>query len=557
MYSSDPRVQVRAIRNNEKGSATGIGVTIVDADVATCLAYEFTKDSAEALAERKSKKIIEASVEHLNDHSHLYYSVRELDLQRFSKRSFYVKGVWEMCSSDGTAFLAYEDVERDFADDEGNTLASIQTAFMFEPLQSIGSYIQTKVTVVAKVDLKGSVPSSAVDYIVGKSTSGLSSLWRRFDKSFEIDALRRTEIAQKIRQAERVAEDDFLFRFQERKGRLKVKESAIGKPFIKVTGGSKGWGSISLFIIATIEEVAAFLLDFESRANTAATGDIERVVLKKRGDFQKTVRRMQILKCKNDTSEEFKFLNTMCLDVIDDNTVVILMEPEERRGSVSALEASVLARESITVRLTRRHERETKIEFITDIELGSSRRKGITKTWLMKRLQEISEMQQYFAYRIDVDFATERLGEVLGHDIVQGRYYSGTKVRNAKLERAKHVGEVIRRSKALNTVCARYPWMVILIQRVREGAVAANHPVHIKLNRIEEKEARVIGNNLMSALKGRKTAAAGVSQWIGQNDAMNELIEEYPWMNGLFEALGQDIVKAAPWGLRWRCVKNN
>ena len=175
----------------------------------------------------------------------------------------------------------------------------------------------------------------------------------------------------------------------------------------------------------------------------------------------------------------------------------------------------------------------------------------------MKRLQEISEMQQYFAYRIDVDFATERLGEVLGHDIVQGRYYSGTKVRNAKLERAKHVGEVIRRSKALNTVCARYPWMVILIQRVREGAVAANHPVHIKLNRIEEKEARVIGNNLMSALKGRKTAAAGVSQWIGQNDAMNELIEEYPWMNGLFEALGQDIVKAAPWGLRWRCVKNN
>ena len=90
------------------------------------------------------------------------------------------------------------------------------------------------------------------------------------------------------------------------------------------------------------------------------------------------------------------------------------------------------------------------------------------------------------------------------------------------------------------------------MQRVRAAAVAKNRPVLTQLNRLRESEARVIGNNLMPALKSRKTAQAGVEQWSVENRAVEELFIKYPWMKALFVAVGKGVVKAAPWGMMWR-----
>jgi hypothetical protein len=69
---------------------------------------------------------------------------------------------------------------------------------------------------------------------------------------------------------------------------------------------------------------------------------------------------------------------------------------------------------------------------------------------------------------------------------------------------------------------------------------------------VEEKEARVIGNNLMPCLKSRKLIEAGVDMWRLQNRAVGELFEEFPWMEGMFVEIGKGVVKTAPWGMTFR-----
>jgi hypothetical protein len=102
---------------------------------------------------------------------------------------------------------------------------------------------------------------------------------------------------------------------------------------------------------------------------------------------------------------------------------------------------------------------------------------------------------------------------------------------------------VVKRSRALSEVARVYPWIVILLKRVRSGDFAVNKSITIKLECISDKEARIIGNNLMPALRARKTARAGVYQWRNQNNAMNELLMKFPWLTETFEELGEGVVK--------------
>jgi hypothetical protein len=69
---------------------------------------------------------------------------------------------------------------------------------------------------------------------------------------------------------------------------------------------------------------------------------------------------------------------------------------------------------------------------------------------------------------------------------------------------------------------------------------------------VDEKKARVIGNNLMPCLKSRKVIKAGVDMWRLQNRAVGELFEEFPWLEGMFVEIGKGVVKAAPWGMMFR-----
>jgi len=164
-----------------------------------------------------------------------------------------------------------------------------------------------------------------------------------------------------------------------------------------------------------------------------------------------------------------------------------------------------------------------------------------------RQLDEVSESQRYFSRLIKLEEMTKEDGRVLGADLVwDGGQLGGIHPRK---HINSHVEEMCRTNEALKEVAKRYPWVEIMLKRARSGDLAVNRPQSTKLECIAEREARTIANNLMPCLKSRKTAKAGIEQWREQNRGINELLLEFPLMTDMFIAIGEGIVKAAPWGL--------
>ena len=228
LKSPNPAMEMKAVHMDGDSLMAGVGVAVVDADVATCLSYEFKKDTRTALAERESRKIVEANVKKLNDHSHLYLSVRDLGVRGFFDREFRVKTIWQM-QDDGVAFLAYEDtqdLDEDFPRKAGNVAASIQIACRFEPLKAAYGIPQTKVTCVAKGDLKGVIPAMFTNMLVSKQFRNLSKLHLKFERDHEIDGMSRAAISKRIKTMSDYHGADFSDRFTDVKG--KVRDTKIG-----------------------------------------------------------------------------------------------------------------------------------------------------------------------------------------------------------------------------------------------------------------------------------------------------------------------------------------
>ena len=152
-----PGLQIKAVHFSRDSALAGVSSAVIDADVATCLSYEFRKESREAVAARKSNRIVEEAVHYVNKHSHLYRRVGDLGIKGLFNREFRMKGVWKIYEESGKALLAYED--SDELDDRyprfkiGRVAASARTACMFEPLPTIHGIPQTRVTFVGRVDV--------------------------------------------------------------------------------------------------------------------------------------------------------------------------------------------------------------------------------------------------------------------------------------------------------------------------------------------------------------------------------------------------------------------
>ena len=284
-----------------------------------------------------------------------------------------------------------------------------------------------------------------------------------------------------------------------------------------------------------------------------------------------------------------EFVYKMSLHVIGDNQIVIIAETVTDGAEKS--NDYVRGSESFAIKLLRRGDLETKVEFVTDLEFGddASTSKAALRNLqnsIERRLYELTAVKMFFEYRVEVADMTERDGEALGHNMIwvcngegeqletrqsvdSGERHQSeelmSKIKRKTLGAArssgifhdiikeeKRVEEVIVKSKALSTVKTKYPWIVVLVQRARRGALTVNHSMSKTLNCVNENDARILGNNLMPALKTNKTVAAGIDQWRGQNRAVDELLTEFPWLKGLFVGLGQYVVNAAPWGLKWR-----
>ena len=594
---------MRAVDDSGQNLGAGVALAVIDADAATCLAYEFTKDSRSAIAARKAKGIVEVVVKELNKHCRLYLSRRHFPAPGLSDREWRMKMVWERCD-DGTYFLTYEDtneLDDEFPVETGSVVASSRAAYLFEPLPKVGNIPQTRVTYVGRVDMKGSIPRFIMNKLTLRTGKNVSLLQNRFNRCDEIDTASRSAITKEIKLGSVLksvaGNDTFAKRFVKKDGMVRY-DGAFppSDSWLKYEQSGKGSGMTSFIVAATLEETAAFFLDFDSRSNKNATGDLERLVLEKRRELEVVVKRRYFIK-DGKQRHEINYVSCASIQIVDRDTIVIIMEPcgevhdaeEDYEFSKCLSHDAVLAKEITAIRFKRRSQVETSVEFVTELDLEIKIGRNATMSMVKKHLDEATEVQRYFAYNVELQDMTNEIGEALGHDMVWeggnlGRKYtrhnhnehvkqiiSMSKVRidensldKLSLDKLHSLCSIIITNselhhsylnafhKALNAIAKEYPWFIILMQRVRAAAVAKNRPVLTQLNRLRESEARVIGNNLMPALKSRKTAQASVEQWSVENRAAEELLIKYPWMKALFVAVGKGVVKAAPWGMMWR-----
>ena len=158
-------------------------------------------------------------------------------------------------------------------------------------------------------------------------------------------------------------------------------------------------------------------------------------------------------------------------------------------------------------------------------------------------------MQVIFMHKASLEQMDDDLGEVLGCALKWDGGLTGGK---QGMTQRNYVAAVMRKSLALKEVAQKYPWIETLVERTLSGKMSTLKTIETTLERVEEPEARVIGNNLMPCLKNRKTPRAGVDLWAKRNIAVMELFVEFPWMRNVFTSIGERVVKAAPWGLFWR-----
>ena len=195
---------------------------------------------------------------------------------------------------------------------------------------------------------------------------------------------------------------------------------------------------IALTVRASLDDAAAYLLDYSSRANKAF-GDFKRTAIKQKtkGDFELLVSRSVMLEGAYwgtywNSQQECKFSSTLKLRRIDADTIVILTDPAEPKGErksrkIFSFRLSTLGKtegfERIAVRLVRISAMETRVEVVTELDFGMPIGRAIAKKEVKRELGGYKVMSRYFLNLLSGDMLhnlNEKDGITLGKLLFEG-----------------------------------------------------------------------------------------------------------------------------------------
>ncbi|GMH84308.1 hypothetical protein TL16_g09884 [Triparma laevis f. inornata] len=591
LKSPDPFVTMDSTMYEDRGNFASIAIgrtsTIVDATPEECAALEYAKDTRERMQRHYNPFGIGSKMLKLNEHSLIYHVIYEIS-ERISPREWLTKFVWKMEDGGNTIVICFEDVDHDdfpVGAGKGYVRASSSGFMRYTrlPTKLPGSIPQTSITYYQQVDLKGYLPTFFIKIKIIKQLSHLSAMRKKFDRSLEIDAGRRAELVKRIKESPKsgpapLTQVATMFTSRhhcERPTRsFGLADSIVEHGHI----GGNTWGKTTLVFRAEIEEVSAFFWDFGSRANIEISCDVHRYapaeILSNNFNFTQITKRTHKLASAHHAHHRDRlYETTMTLDVIDEDTIVILvsphqcteLEPAQINSNESGLSrdrktiiaetltltlrkikydtTAIPARETTAIRISRLGKR-TKVEYATHLDLGISVSGLASKHTVERRLEEVAEASIYFQRLVPLKQYDHDDGQALGHDLLWKAHSS-----KARVERFK---EVLKKNSALKELETIHPWFEVMMTSALRGSLSMNRVVKTKLACVNLKEAAQIGRNLVPSLKSKKLIDAGVDQWRVQNRPVKELMEERTWFQPMTVVLGKGIVKSAAWGLLWR-----
>ena len=146
---------------------------------------------------------------------------------------------------------------------KGNT----KYVIMFEKCPALGGVERTHVTLIGNANLRGVVSAFAGTNIMVKFVSSISSLRKKFCRSFEIDAFRRNQIGAMIKSLPPSSESCIASVLFKDLSSMDKKRSA-----------TTGWGISSSEVFAHFIDVAAYFWNYDSRHLIQTSGDAVREV---------------------------------------------------------------------------------------------------------------------------------------------------------------------------------------------------------------------------------------------------------------------------------------
>ena len=546
----------------------------VDATVEDCAAFETAKMSRGEQQRHFEEKGLERSLVRVNAHSSTFHMVRRLDFPGAQPREWLVRSVWKWKDERKEEMaLSCETLDNNEEYPADPSFAKVKFACMwvFKRLKKVGRVDQTLMTVTMRVDLGGYIPQSAVRRLGVQQLIGVSLLRRQFDKSLEVDGAVRAENMKMIAEHDTVygtyervclfrGEQQFVVSEGSEAKSLKMASPLTTAEIAFEKKGSRAWGRATTTVRASPEEVLAFMWD-AVRRSARREDDLERSLEEQANGHNKLVynkkRTPKIIADRD-------FLSRYVWKKEDEGFLLVTI-PEESENRIQSsfsgvgralsgvLPASIKSREERVVRgkypsamrIQRKNDKETTVEYVLQIDFGGSLPTWLTNSYVGSSACYVTEIQEHF----------QELRKLEDYDADDGKAL-GVRLMHPGTEKGKKpwrkVKDVVGKHRALKELSVEFDWLVGFLEEVVRGKWVRSGSVSTKLECLSEKEARKIGRSLMPALKQRKTALAGLHQWKMQNRSMVELFERYDWVESMLLEVAQEVMKTAPWGLMWR-----
>jgi hypothetical protein len=377
--SPDPLVRMRSYWN-EGGNTTVLeAITTMDALPEDCSAVDLTRMSRDKLKTHALKGGMQRSALRINDHSAVVQVVRDFRIGAFLPREWVMKIVWKWQTDGNTLIVACDNIEHpDFPRSAKFVRGGNTALWLYEKLrEEPGSGVpQTKVTWTQCVDMGGSSPKVIVRMLSVKQMMGLSSQRKRLDKSLEIDAANRARIAEIIKNYTVTYSEDENRAVDEGLGRFvlfeseKTKKVDMATPMTVAKIASRGadgclWGWSSTTVKATPEEVLSFTWDTFSRAY--ANADIlEKVIDEEPNGHNKLV----YLLTRTPKLFADRDFHRRAIWRKEEEGVFVTVTTSEDGGARLPLSGVVRGKFPSAMKITRLSDKETKIEYVINLDFG-------------------------------------------------------------------------------------------------------------------------------------------------------------------------------------------
>jgi hypothetical protein len=436
----------------------------------------------------------------------------------------------------------------------------------FKPLPPRGGFQLTQVTLTKVVDLMGVVTSSMMEMIGPGLLIEVSHLRKNFDKSREIDAIKRKQLAMSMEGISQA--DDLDTRFDLAKNAIQVKGSSLETIWVDLTRGSFVWGKSSIMVKASIEETSTFLWDIESRANNIKRRDIQRYVDESTATFSALVTTKEMIPRKGRLPLYVNKPSRMRMLRTSHRRVVITLESTElpavkhglrnmmerisaRLSRVSGLFTSAKDKEteSIIFRMTKVDKNKTKLEVVAKVGLKGLITKAKKVHSAKKLVSDSIDTAIYFSNLIGKADALAEDGIMFGEDFLN-------ELRDGRDRRTNEeaVKAFIASNRALKELAQEHAFVEPMLCAVVENKLTSIARVETKAECTGVLGGRAIGRSLAISLATNLTAKTGVDEWMHQFPALKELDLVYEWFRPFVEVIGFQLVREVGWGVKTKLV---